>query len=118
MGVDVPRGTNSGAAEKSFEVKSRMQWPSAPGILWLITVPSAGTTLWIFVSSVRPTRHQLLRKSARLLGESVTTPFISTASLGGSKPGRCAPWTTESGSSKSMGIRKDSPVKLTHLLLV
>ncbi|EDM15721.1 ring-box 1, isoform CRA_b [Rattus norvegicus] len=47
-----------------------------------------------------------------------STLFISTASLGGSKPGRCAPWTTESGSSKSMGIRKDSPVKLTHLLLV
>ncbi|EDM15720.1 ring-box 1, isoform CRA_a [Rattus norvegicus] len=92
MDVDTPSGTNSGAGKKRFEVKK--------------------------VSSVRPTRPQLLRKSARLLGESVTTLFISTASLGGSKPGRCAPWTTESGSSKSMGIRKDSPVKLTHLLLV
>lgn len=32
--------------------------------------------------------------------------FTSTASLAGSKHGRCVRWTTESGNSKSMGTRK------------
>uniref|UniRef100_A0A8C6HBA6 Uncharacterized protein n=1 Tax=Mus spicilegus TaxID=10103 RepID=A0A8C6HBA6_MUSSI len=113
-----PAAPTAARARSALKLKSGMLWPSGPGTLWLITVPSAGTTLWIFVPNVRPTRRQLLPKSVRLHGESATMPFISTASLDGSKRGRSVRWTTESGRSRSMGIRKDSPARRTHLLLV
>lgn len=95
-----PTGPTAAQSRRALNLKSGMQLPSAPGILWLVTVPSAGTTLWIFVSNVRPTRHQLLLKSVCLCGGSVTKFFISTASLRGSEPGRCVRWTIESGDSK------------------
>lgn len=51
--------------------------------------------------NVRLTKHQLLVKSVLWPGVCVTMPFISTASLAGSRLGRCVPLTTESGSSTS-----------------
>uniref|UniRef100_A0A5F9DCK9 Uncharacterized protein n=1 Tax=Oryctolagus cuniculus TaxID=9986 RepID=A0A5F9DCK9_RABIT len=40
----------------------KMQEPSGPGVLWLRTVPSAGTTLWIF-SCFAPLLHLSLAQN-------------------------------------------------------
>ncbi|KAL1786512.1 E3 ubiquitin-protein ligase RBX1 isoform X2 [Sigmodon hispidus] len=109
MDVDTPSGTNSDEGKKRFEVK---KWNAVALWVWDIVVDYCAicrTTSWIFALNVRSTRHLLPLKSVLSHGESVIMLFISTASLDGSKRGRCVRWTTESENSKNMGTRKDSP---------
>nr|BAE43188.1 unnamed protein product [Mus musculus] len=63
-----PAAPTAARARSALKLKSGMQWPSGPGTLWLITVPIAGTTLWIFVSNVRPTRRHYFRRVYGCMG--------------------------------------------------
>ncbi|PSR96205.1 RING-box protein like [Actinidia chinensis var. chinensis] len=83
--------------------KSRSGTPSLSGLgisLWT-TVRFAGTTSWISALNAKLIKLVPLVRSAPSLGVYAIMPSISTASVDGSKPAKCAHLITVNGNSRS-----------------
>ena len=89
---------------KGLKWRSGTLWLCGPGILWWITVLSAGTTSWICVLSARQTKPPPPVRSVQWPGECVITPSTSTVFHDGWRLARCVLWIIETGSSRSTDI--------------